>query len=68
MNELFKEILRILVSYFVNVKGMAEGKNIVNVVFLRGCGIRIDVCFSRFFLVDVYFYVWFVKCFLIYFN
>ena len=44
VNELSKEITRILVSHPVNAKRVAEGKNIANVVLLRGCGIRIEVC------------------------
>ncbi|XAR51580.1 Phosphoglycerate mutase (2,3-diphosphoglycerate-independent) [Bertholletia excelsa] len=43
VNELSKEITRILVSHPVNAKRAAEGKNIANVVLLRGCGIRIEV-------------------------
>lgn len=46
VNELSKEITKILVSHPVNAKRAAEGKNIANVVLLRGCGIRIEVCFS----------------------
>ncbi|XP_010257826.1 PREDICTED: uncharacterized protein LOC104597802 isoform X2 [Nelumbo nucifera] len=42
VNELSKEISRILVSHPVNAKRVAEGKNIANVVLLRGCGIRIE--------------------------
>ena len=45
VNELSKEITKILVSHPVNAKRVAEGKNIANVVLLRGCGIRIEVCF-----------------------
>jgi len=49
VNELSKEITKILVSHPVNAKRAAEGKNIANVVLLRGCGIRIEVCsFSLF--------------------
>ncbi|MQL92706.1 hypothetical protein Taro_025326, partial [Colocasia esculenta] len=43
VNELSKEISKILVSHPVNVKRDAEGKNIANVDLLRGCGIRIEV-------------------------
>lgn len=43
VNELSAEISRILVSHPVNAKRAAEGKNIANVVLLRGCGIRIEV-------------------------
>lgn len=43
VNELSKEISRILVSHPVNAKRIAEGKNIANLVLLRGCGIRIEV-------------------------
>jgi 2,3-bisphosphoglycerate-independent phosphoglycerate mutase len=46
INELSKEITKILVSHPVNAKRAAEGKNIANVVLLRGCGIRIEVCSS----------------------
>lgn len=45
VNELSKEISRILVSHPINAKRAAEGKNIANLVLLRGCGIRIEVCF-----------------------
>ncbi|XP_021287672.1 uncharacterized protein LOC110419106 [Herrania umbratica] len=43
VNELSKEISRILVSHPLNAKRLAEGKNIANAVLLRGCGIRIEV-------------------------
>ncbi|AEE82761.1 Cofactor-independent phosphoglycerate mutase [Arabidopsis thaliana] len=43
VNELSREISRILVSHPVNVKRAAQGKNIANLVLLRGCGIRIEV-------------------------
>ncbi|KAJ7974220.1 2,3-bisphosphoglycerate-independent phosphoglycerate mutase [Quillaja saponaria] len=43
VNELSKEITQILVSHPLNAKRVAEGKNIANVVLLRGCGIRIEV-------------------------
>lgn len=43
VNELSKEITKILVSHPVNAKRAAEGKNIANIVLLRGCGIRIEV-------------------------
>ncbi|KAK6152657.1 hypothetical protein DH2020_012296 [Rehmannia glutinosa] len=42
VNELSKEISRILVAHPVNARRAAEGKNIANVVLLRGCGIRIE--------------------------
>nr|XP_029120331.1 uncharacterized protein LOC105045087 isoform X3 [Elaeis guineensis] len=42
VNELSKEFSRILVSHPLNAKRAAEGKNIANVVLLRGCGIRIE--------------------------
>lgn len=43
VNELSKEISRLLVAHPVNEKRAAEGKNIANLVLLRGCGIRIEV-------------------------
>ncbi|KAH9622896.1 hypothetical protein KSS87_010085 [Heliosperma pusillum] len=43
VNELSKEISRILVAHPINAKRAAEGKNIANIVLLRGCGIRIEV-------------------------
>lgn len=43
VNELSKEMSRILVSHPLNAKRLAEGKSIANVVLLRGCGIRIEV-------------------------
>ncbi|KAL3526666.1 hypothetical protein ACH5RR_011322 [Cinchona calisaya] len=43
VNELSKEMSRILVAHPLNAKRAAEGKNIANVVLLRGCGIRIEV-------------------------
>ncbi|WOL05649.1 hypothetical protein Cni_G14378 [Canna indica] len=43
VNELSKEISKILVAHPLNAKRAAEGKNIANVVLLRGCGIRIEV-------------------------
>ena len=43
VNELSKEISRILLSHPLNAKQASEGKNIANVVLLRGCGIRIEV-------------------------
>ncbi|KAG6525912.1 hypothetical protein ZIOFF_015885 [Zingiber officinale] len=43
VNELSKEMSKILVAHPVNAKRLAEGKNIANVVLLRGCGIRIEV-------------------------
>lgn len=43
VNELSKEMSRILVSHPLNAKRLSEGKNMANVVLLRGCGIRIEV-------------------------
>lgn len=43
VNELSREMTRILVAHPLNAKRAAEGKNIANVVLLRGCGIRIEV-------------------------
>ncbi|KAJ4766869.1 hypothetical protein LUZ62_077244 [Rhynchospora pubera] len=43
VNELSKEITKILKSHPINKKREEEGKNIANVVLLRGCGIRIEV-------------------------
>ncbi|KAK4409783.1 2,3-bisphosphoglycerate-independent phosphoglycerate mutase 1 [Sesamum angolense] len=43
VNELSKEISRILVAHPINARRAEEGKNIANVVLLRGCGIRIEV-------------------------
>ncbi|XP_050226403.1 uncharacterized protein LOC126676278 [Mercurialis annua] len=43
VNELSKEMSKILVSHPLNAKRAAEGKNIANIVLLRGCGIRIEV-------------------------
>ncbi|KAL6499189.1 hypothetical protein OROHE_026217 [Orobanche hederae] len=43
VNELSTEISRILAAHSINVKRATEGKNIANVVLLRGCGIRIEV-------------------------
>ncbi|XP_052200180.1 uncharacterized protein LOC127806739 [Diospyros lotus] len=43
VNELSREISRLLISHPLNAKRAAEGKNIANVVLLRGCGIRIEV-------------------------
>ena len=47
VNELSKEISRILVNHPVNARRVAEGKNIANLVLLRGCGIRIEVIFHK---------------------
>lgn len=44
VNELSKEMSRILVAHPLNAKRALEGKNVANVVLLRGCGIRIEVC------------------------
>ncbi|KAI3747952.1 hypothetical protein L6452_10710 [Arctium lappa] len=43
VNELSKEISKILVAHPLNGKRAAEGKSIANLVLLRGCGIRIEV-------------------------
>lgn len=43
INELSQEISQILISHPLNAKRAEEGKNIANVVLLRGCGIRIEV-------------------------
>ncbi|KAF6175128.1 hypothetical protein GIB67_022809 [Kingdonia uniflora] len=43
VNELSKEISQILVSHPLNKQRAANGKNIANLVLLRGCGIRIEV-------------------------
>ncbi|XP_050269910.1 uncharacterized protein LOC126713977 [Quercus robur] len=43
VNELSKEMSRILISHPLNAKRVAEGKNVANVVLLRGCGIRLEV-------------------------
>lgn len=43
INELSKEISRILISHPLNAMRAEKGKNITNVVLLRGCGIRIEV-------------------------
>nr|XP_027119690.1 uncharacterized protein LOC113736783 [Coffea arabica]XP_027119691.1 uncharacterized protein LOC113736783 [Coffea arabica] len=43
VNELSKEMSRILVAHPLNAKRAVEGKSIANVVLLRGCGIRIEV-------------------------
>lgn len=43
VNELSKEISKILIAHPLNAKRAAEGKNIANIVLLRGCGIRIEV-------------------------
>ncbi|XP_073060467.1 uncharacterized protein [Primulina eburnea] len=43
VNELSREISCILVAHPLNARRVAEGKNIANVVLLRGCGIRIEV-------------------------
>lgn len=47
VNELSKEISRILVAHPLNARRAAEGKAIANVVLLRGCGIRIEVVFCK---------------------
>lgn len=47
VNELSKEISRILVGHPINARRVAEGKNIANIVLLRGCGIRIEVMFDK---------------------
>ncbi|KAB1211081.1 2,3-bisphosphoglycerate-independent phosphoglycerate mutase [Morella rubra] len=43
VNELSREMSRILVSHPLNAKRLSEGKSMANVVLLRGCGIRIEV-------------------------
>ncbi|KAJ8528860.1 hypothetical protein K7X08_030504 [Anisodus acutangulus] len=43
VNELSKEISCILLAHPLNAKRAAEGKNVANLVLLRGCGIRIEV-------------------------
>ncbi|KAK6928013.1 Metalloenzyme [Dillenia turbinata] len=43
VNELSREISRILVAHPLNATRAAAGKNIANVILLRGCGIRIEV-------------------------
>ncbi|KAI3919361.1 hypothetical protein MKW92_008272 [Papaver armeniacum] len=43
VNELSKEMSRILIAHPLNATRLAEGKNIANIVLLRGCGIRIEV-------------------------
>ncbi|KAI3980961.1 hypothetical protein MKX01_025526 [Papaver californicum] len=43
VNELSKEMLKILIAYPLNAKRLVEGKRIANIVLLRGCGIRIEV-------------------------
>jgi 2,3-bisphosphoglycerate-independent phosphoglycerate mutase len=43
INELSKEISKKLVSHPLNKKRAEEGRNIANLVLLRGCGIRIEV-------------------------
>ncbi|KAL6222251.1 hypothetical protein ACLB2K_005643 [Fragaria x ananassa] len=43
VNELSKEISKILIAHPLNAKRASEGKTIANVVLLRGCGIRIEV-------------------------
>lgn len=49
VNELSREISRILVCHPLNAERAAQGKNIANLVLLRGCGIRIEVCVSVFY-------------------
>lgn len=49
VNELSKEISRILVAHPINAKRAAEGKSIANIVLLRGCGIRIEVILNIYF-------------------
>jgi len=43
VNELSKEMSRILISHPLNEKRASQGKSVANVVLLRGCGIRIEV-------------------------
>jgi 2,3-bisphosphoglycerate-independent phosphoglycerate mutase len=44
VNELSDVMRRILRSHPLNAERQAQGKAIANVVLLRGCGIRIEVC------------------------
>lgn len=48
VNELSIEMSKILVAHPLNAKRAAEGKNIANIVLLRGCGIRIEVNLNHF--------------------
>lgn len=43
VNELSKEMSRILISHPLNKERASQGKSIANVVLLRGCGIRLEV-------------------------
>lgn len=43
VNELSKEMSKILVTHPLNAERATQGKNIANIVLLRGCGIRIEV-------------------------
>ncbi|KAM7527686.1 hypothetical protein LguiB_031096 [Lonicera macranthoides] len=43
VNELSKEMSKILVAHPLNAERATQGKNIANIVLLRGCGIRIEV-------------------------
>lgn len=43
VNELSKEMSRILISHPLNKERASQGKNIANVVLLRGCGIQFEV-------------------------
>jgi 2,3-diphosphopglycerate-independent phosphoglycerate mutase len=43
INELSKEMSKILIAHSLNAERAAQGKNIANIVLLRGCGIRIEV-------------------------
>jgi len=45
VNELSDVIRGILRSHPLNAERQKQGKAIANLVLLRGCGIRIDVCF-----------------------
>ena len=54
VNELSREISRILVSHPVNAKRLSQGKNIANLVLLRGCGIRIEVCVFQYSQIGLY--------------
>ncbi|GJX05559.1 putative 2,3-bisphosphoglycerate-independent phosphoglycerate mutase [Tanacetum coccineum] len=43
VNELSKEISKFLIAHPLNAKRAAEGKNIANIVLIRGYGIKIEV-------------------------
>lgn len=56
INELSREISRILVSHPLNAVRAGKGKNIANVVLLRGCGIRIEVILLNPYYSCIYFF------------